>query len=201
MMFPTGMSPTEGWESQLVENVQERHFCVTVIFVPSLESTFLSHSDRQTGQNRKSPRSDDSATRNRFCWWGGAFLGDSLWIIQWIFSGLFLLKHLNFLLQCNDFIMFRTPPLPSPFRGCDRWFAWLTRISNHQSRQNQYHYHRHLQASLRGQGRMKGHHLAPFHLHCLTTRHFGLGWKSWKILWEECIGFPDFFGRWTFDNL
>lgn len=116
MMFPTGMSPTEGWESQLVENVQERHFCVTVIFVPSLESTFLSHSDWQTGQNRKSPRSDDSATRNRFCWWGGAFLGDSLWIIQWIFSGLFLLKHLNFLLQCIDFIMFRTlpPPFPPP---------------------------------------------------------------------------------------
>ena len=72
-MFPTRMSLTEDWESQLVVNVQEKHFCVTVIFVPSLESTVLSHSDRHTGQKLKSPRSDDSATRNRFCWWGGAF--------------------------------------------------------------------------------------------------------------------------------
>ena len=77
-MFPTRMSPTEGWESQFVVNLQETHFCVTVIFVPSVESTVLSHSDRQTGQNRKSPRSDDSASRNRFCWWRGAFSGDSL---------------------------------------------------------------------------------------------------------------------------
>ena len=53
MMFPTGMSPAEGWESQLVEKVHERHFCVTVIFVPSLESMFLPHSDRQTGQSKR----------------------------------------------------------------------------------------------------------------------------------------------------
>ena len=77
-MFPTGISPTEGCESQLVVNVQEKHFCVTVIFVPSLDSTLLSHSDRQTGQNWKRARSEDSATRNRFCWWGSAFFGDSL---------------------------------------------------------------------------------------------------------------------------
>ena len=79
MMFPTGMFPIEGWESQLVvKNVQEKHFCVTVIFVPSLESTIFSHSDWQTGQNRKTSRSDDSTTRNRLCWWGGTFWGDSL---------------------------------------------------------------------------------------------------------------------------
>ena len=67
MMFPTGMSPTGGWESQLLLKEQDRHVCFTVIFVPNLELTLFSHSDLQTGQNRNKSKSDDSATKNSFC--------------------------------------------------------------------------------------------------------------------------------------
>ena len=34
MMFPTGMSPAEGWESQLVVNLQEKYFCAPPLDLP-----------------------------------------------------------------------------------------------------------------------------------------------------------------------
>lgn len=50
-IFPTGISPTVGWESHSLLKEQERHFCKTVIFVPIRELTDLLHSDVQRGQN------------------------------------------------------------------------------------------------------------------------------------------------------
>ena len=49
--FPIGISPTGGCGFCSLLKEQERHFCKTVIFVPVLELTVLSHSDLQRGQN------------------------------------------------------------------------------------------------------------------------------------------------------
>ena len=79
IMLPTGMPPMDGWESQFLAYEQDKHSCRIVILVPILVFTRLSHSDRHTGQNWNKSSNEDSATRNKFCWWTGAFLGDSLW--------------------------------------------------------------------------------------------------------------------------
>lgn len=71
IMLPTGVSPMDGWESQLLMNEHKRHFCTTVILVPILEWTCLSHSVRHTRQNSYKLNSKDSASRNNFCSWAG----------------------------------------------------------------------------------------------------------------------------------
>lgn len=94
MILPIGIVLTEGCESHFLINEHERHFCVTVILVPLLDSIILSHSVRQIGKNWQRPRSDDSDTRNNFCLWGGELRGDALFRLKFA---------INYLPHCTTY--------------------------------------------------------------------------------------------------
>ena len=148
MILPIGIVPTESCESHFLINEHERHFCVTVILVPLVDSIILSHSVRQMGQNWNGPRSDDSNTRNNFCLWGGALRGDSL---------------------CRQKLAINYLPLSTTFRDSLLSQFHKKKVINfvitvkltRTNRRYRSHFVRHCcrnQKSRRGQGRRKGHH-------------------------------------------
>ena len=50
MILPIGIVPTEGCESHFLINEDKRHFCITIILVPLLDSITLSHSVSKWGK-------------------------------------------------------------------------------------------------------------------------------------------------------